>query len=79
MIDPRINFTNRDLMARQALQKLGTGAARSIRIRESFRQLPIEEVQKLPVFVALSFLVQKANQDSTISISASLTIHLLPS
>ncbi len=64
MIDPRINFRNRDLTARHALQKLRVGTADSIRVRESFCQLSIEELRELPNRVALSFLVQKANQDS---------------
>ena len=67
MIDPRINFRNRDLMARQALQNLRVGTADSIRVRESFCQLPVEEVQELLVFVFLPFHVQQTSQDSTIS------------
>jgi hypothetical protein len=43
MIDPRINFWNRDLMARQALQNLRVRTADSIRVGESFCQLSIEE------------------------------------
>jgi len=64
MIYPRINFRNRDLMPCHALQKIGVRTARSIWVRESFRQLSIEELQELPVFVVLSFFVLKANQDS---------------
>ncbi len=70
MIDPRINFRNRDLMVRQAVQKLRVRTADSIRIREPLCQLSIEDVQEPPVLVSLSFLVQKANQDPTISTSA---------
>ena len=72
MFDPRINFGNRDLMARHALHKLQVGTPDSIRVWESFCQLSIEKFRELSVPVALSFLVQKANQDSTVS--ASLTI-----
>ena len=64
MIDPWINFRNRNLMTRQALQKLRVRTADSIRVRESFCQLSIEELRELLVLVVLSFLVQKANQDS---------------
>jgi hypothetical protein len=79
MIDPRINLSNRDLMTRQALQKLRVGTADSIRVRESFRQPSTEEFQEPPVFASLSLLVQKANQDSTFSTWAWRTVHLLPS
>ncbi len=74
MIDPRINFRNRDLMERQAFQKFRVRTADSIRIGEFFCQLSIEEVQELPIFPALSLLVQKVNQDSTISPSTWPTV-----
>ena len=57
MIDPRIKFRNRDLMARQALQKLRVGTADSIRVRESFCQLSTEEFQEPLVFAALLLLL----------------------
>jgi hypothetical protein len=58
MIDPRVNFSNRDLMARQALQNLRVRTADPIRVRESFCQLSIETVQKPHVFfVSLSLFV----------------------
>lgn len=64
MIDPWINLSNRNLMTSQALQKLRVGTTDPIRVRESFYQLSIKELKELHVLVALSFLVQKANQDS---------------
>lgn len=64
MFNPRINFGNKDLMARHALHKLQVGTPDSIRVWESFCQLSIEKFRELSVPVALSFLVQKANQDS---------------
>ena len=79
MIDPWINLSNRNLMTSQALQELRVRTADPIRVRESFCQLSIEELRELLVLVALSFLVQKANQDSPFSTSASLTIHSVPS
>ena len=57
MIGPRIKFRNRDLMARQALQKLRVGAADTLRIREPFCQLSIEEFQEPLVVIALLFRV----------------------
>jgi len=44
MIDPWINLSNRNLMTSQALQELRVGTTESIRVRESFRQLSIEEL-----------------------------------
>ena len=79
MIDPWINLSNRNLMTSQALQELRVRATDSIRVRESFYQLSIEELGELPVLVAPSFFAQKANQDSPFSTSASLTIHSVPS
>ena len=79
MINPQVNFRNRDLMARHALQKLQVGTTDSIRVRESFCQLSMEELRELPVLVALSFLVQKANQDSTISPWPWRAVHSVPS
>jgi hypothetical protein len=64
MFNPRINFSNRDLMARHTLHKLQVGTPDSIRVRESFYQLSIEKFRELSVLVVLSFLMQKANQDS---------------
>lgn len=78
MIEPRIKFRNRHLMARQALEKLRVGTADPIQVRESFYQLSIEELQELPVLVTLLFLMQKANQDSPFSTSASMTTHVVP-
>jgi hypothetical protein len=57
MIGPRIKFRNRDLMARQALQKLRVRAADTLRIRESFCQLSIEEFQEPLVVIALLVLL----------------------
>ena len=57
MIGPWIKFRNRDLMARQALQKLRVRAADTLRIRESFCQLSIEEFQEPLVVIALLFLL----------------------
>ncbi len=64
MIDPWINLRNRNLMTSQALQKLRVRTTDPIRVRESFRQLSIEELRELPVLAAPSFFVQKANQGS---------------
>ena len=64
MINPRINFRNRDLMACHALQKPRVRTAGSIWVREFFCQFSIEELRELSVLVVLSFLVLKANQDS---------------
>ena len=55
MIGPQIKFRNRDLMARQALQELRVRAADTLRIRESFCQLSIEEFQEPLVVIALLF------------------------
>lgn len=79
MLDPRIDFRNRDLMPRHPLQKLRVRTACSIWVWESFRQLSIKELRELPVLVVLSFLVLKANQDSPFRHAHRRFVHLVPS